>query len=76
MSTHNIGFYEEISKIITFKLSSNIIKYAHGLTCISSADHEYTTLSVSDKIFTTVSVPQPDEPRVVREPVLEVSDLV
>ena len=27
MSTHNIGFYEEISKIIT-KLSSNIIKYA------------------------------------------------
>ena len=27
MSTHNIGFYEEISKIITL-LSSNIIKYA------------------------------------------------
>ena len=27
MSTHNIGFYEEISKIITY-LSSNIIKYA------------------------------------------------
>ena len=27
MSTHNIGFYEEISKIIP-KLSSNIIKYA------------------------------------------------
>ena len=27
MSTHNIGFYEEISKII-FELSSNIIKYA------------------------------------------------
>ena len=25
MSTHNIGFYEEISKIITFKI---IIKYA------------------------------------------------
>ena len=27
MSTHNIGFYEEISKIIP-ELSSNIIKYA------------------------------------------------
>ena len=27
MSTHNIGFYEEISKIIS-ELSSNIIKYA------------------------------------------------
>ena len=27
MSTHNIGFYEEISKIIPY-LSSNIIKYA------------------------------------------------
>ena len=27
MSTHNIGFYEEISKIIT-SLSSNILKYA------------------------------------------------
>ena len=26
MSTHNIGFYEEISKIIS-QLSSNIIKY-------------------------------------------------
>ena len=27
MSTNNIGFYEEISKIITY-LSSNILKYA------------------------------------------------
>ena len=27
MSTHNIGFYEELTKII-FELSSNIIKYA------------------------------------------------
>ena len=27
MSTHNIGFYEDLTKII-FKLSSNIIKYA------------------------------------------------
>ena len=32
MSTHNIGFYEEISKIIT-KLSSNIIKYAPYFFC-------------------------------------------
>ena len=27
MSTHNIGFYEDLTKII-FELSSNIIKYA------------------------------------------------
>ena len=27
MNTHNIGFYEDLTKII-FKLSSNIIKYA------------------------------------------------
>ena len=32
MSTHNIGFYEDLTKII-FELSSNIIKYTH----ISSA---------------------------------------
>ena len=32
MSTHNICFYEEISKIIT-KLSSNIIKYAPYFFC-------------------------------------------
>ena len=30
MSTHNIDFYEEISKIIT-ELSSNIIKYTPNL---------------------------------------------
>ena len=30
MSTHNIGFYEEIIKIIPY-LSSNIIKYASYL---------------------------------------------
>ena len=27
MSTHNIGFYEDLTKIV-FELSSNIIKYA------------------------------------------------
>ena len=32
MSTHNIGFYEEISKIITI-LSSNIIKYTPYFFC-------------------------------------------
>ena len=32
MSTLNIGFYEEISKII-FELSSNIIKYAPYSFC-------------------------------------------
>ena len=37
MSTHNIGFYEEISKIIT-KLSSNILKYApYFFSCIPNS---------------------------------------
>ena len=35
MSTHNIGFYEDLTKII-FELSSNIIKSAP----FSSADEE------------------------------------
>ena len=32
MSTHNIGFYEEMANIF-FQLSSNIIKYALYLFC-------------------------------------------
>ena len=34
MSTHNIGFYEDFTKII-FELSSNIIKYAPYFFCCS-----------------------------------------
>ena len=32
MSTHNISFYEDLTKII-FELSSNIIKYAPYFFC-------------------------------------------
>ena len=32
MSIHNIGFYEDLTKII-FELSSNIIKYAPYFFC-------------------------------------------
>ena len=32
MITHNIGFYEDLTKII-FELSSNIIKYAPYFFC-------------------------------------------
>ena len=32
MSTHNIGFYEDLTKII-FELSSNIIKYTPYFFC-------------------------------------------
>ena len=35
MSTHNIGFYENLTKII-FELSSNIIKYAPYFFCCCS----------------------------------------
>ena len=37
MSTHNIGFYEDLTKII-FELSSNIIKYATYLFCCLPPD--------------------------------------
>ena len=36
MSTHNIGFYEDLTKII-FELSSNIIKYAPYFFCCIQA---------------------------------------
>ena len=35
MSTHNIGFYADLTKII-FELSSNIIKYAPYFFCWKS----------------------------------------
>ena len=35
MSTHNIGFYEDLTKII-FELSSNIIKYAPYFFCCTN----------------------------------------
>ena len=37
MSTHNIGFYEDLTKII-FELSSNIIKYAPYFFCCTTDD--------------------------------------
>ena len=37
MSTHNIGFYEDLTKII-LELSSNIIKYAPYFFCC----HEFS----------------------------------
>ena len=47
MSTHNIGFYEDLTKII-FKLSSNIIKYApYFLCCTGSGDKQLFWLYVS-----------------------------
>ena len=36
MGTHNIGFYEDLTKII-FELSSNIIKYAPYFFCCYDA---------------------------------------
>ena len=43
MSTHNIGFYEDLTKII-FELSSNIIKYAPYFFCCSNpAKNSYIT---------------------------------
>ena len=41
MSTHNIGFYEDLTKII-FELSSNIIKYARNTHLIISSPVQST----------------------------------
>ena len=49
MSTHNIGFYEEISKIIT-ELSSNIIKYAPYFFCWSSFFRNHLKLSQISRV--------------------------
>ena len=38
MSTHNIGFYEDLTKII-FELSSNIIKYAPYFFCCENQNY-------------------------------------
>ena len=43
MSTYNIGFYEDLKKII-FELSSNIIKYAPYFFCCQTQDCFYSCL--------------------------------
>ena len=43
MSTHNIGFYEDLTKII-FELSSNIIKYAPYFFCWNFSDRRISRL--------------------------------
>ena len=41
MSTHNIGFYEDLTKII-FELSSNIIKYTpYFFCCLEETFHPF-----------------------------------
>ena len=51
MSTHNIGFYEDLTKII-FELSSNIIKYAPYFFC--SYDRFSNTIPELHKILSLV----------------------
>ena len=63
MSTHNIGFYEDLTKII-FELSSNIIKYAPYFFCCKymSSVKRKTVFWVSDQVLhklgCTASQPQ------------------
>ena len=45
MSTHNIGFYEDLTKII-FELSSSIIKYAPYFFCWKTQISQAFTKSV------------------------------
>ena len=61
MSTHNIGFYEEISKIIT-KLSSKIIKYApYFICCMIMYVYMYKSLLGINKTFGFESIEYLDQ---------------
>ena len=56
MSTHNIGFYEDLTKII-FQLSSNIIKYAPYFFCCrthesAAVDQQHEQSSIKSYVVT------------------------
>ena len=50
MSTHNIGFYEEMAKTI-FQLISNIVKYALYLFISGTAVEAQSSLSISQALM-------------------------
>ena len=52
MSTHNIGFYEDLTKII-FELSSDIVKYAPYFFCclFQNAFFYWPRLNSADHLF-------------------------
>ena len=59
MSTHKIGFYEDLTKII-FELSSNIIKYAPYFFCwciheMSAGDQCIHEMSAGDQCMHEIS---------------------
>ena len=58
MSTHNISFYDDLTKII-FELSSNIIKYAPYFFCCNLHAQKVSTVALCSlsKFFTTCSEP-------------------
>ena len=49
MSTHNIGFYEDLTKII-FELSSNVIKYAPYFSLRKHAHAIYSDFFTAEKM--------------------------
>ena len=55
MSTHKIGFYEDLTKII-FELSSNVIKYAPYFFCSFYINTKCTGNTVNVLIFQTVKL--------------------
>ena len=58
MSTHNIGFYEDLTKII-FQLSSNIIKY--------DAPYLVTLMYLFMKFNLTLCLPVPSADNLVEQ---------
>ena len=53
MSTHNIGFYEDLTKII-FQLSSNIIKYLISSSVLQEETKQAQFLALAIVYFTSV----------------------
>ena len=74
MSTHNIGFYEDLTKII-FELSTNIIKYAPYFFCCACYVAFNRTTNRQNKSHVIRRPVFTHEPR-MRKQIFEVSDQV
>ena len=73
MSTHNIGFYEDLTKII-FELSSNIIKYAPYFFCCKTSIYDWPIQLQNDQMvhMSKQSVPLYSHSCLMRKPVFGV----
>ena len=67
MNTRNIGFYEDLTKII-FELSSNIIKYAPYFFCCKAPTTSEVKIAVLPKRMCTSSPQTVSQAHLVNSP--------